>query len=189
MRVGDYNPRMDEARRVQLRVIDESIAKRCSSITAERPWWPCTRGCADCCRRLADLPEMTAAEWERIEAALLELEKEVRAQLLAGVERMLAAKRGGTQFVACAFLDDEAGACQIYEARPAACRTYGFFVAGPRELWCSKIDAALESNQAEAITWGNHHGVERRLTARFGPRITMEAWWPGACSRLEAAAT
>ncbi len=54
--------------------IYKTIDQRVAAITAAQPLWPCQKGCNGCCRRLAQAPEMTAAEWRVVYAGFLQLE-------------------------------------------------------------------------------------------------------------------
>jgi uncharacterized protein len=56
-----------------LQVIYTDIAHRVGAITAVRPIWPCHKGCDGCCRRLAQPPAMTAAEWQVVYQGFLQL--------------------------------------------------------------------------------------------------------------------
>jgi Fe-S-cluster containining protein len=120
---------------------------------------------------------MTPLEWRRLESGLEALGAEEREDCLVGVREMLQASERGEHRLCCPFLNREAGECRIYDARPAACRTYGFYLAGRRELWCSKIDETLDEGGGASIRWGNHHLVERQLVQLSGPRVPMEDWW------------
>ena len=61
-------------------------------------------------------------------------------------------------------LDQEAQACLVYAHRPAACRTYGFFVRRADTLACSKVLDEITSRSAEHdVVWGNHERVEHEL--------------------------
>ena len=67
-------------------------------------------------------------------------------------------------------LDTESRACLIYEARPVACRTYGFYVERDAVLGCSRIEAVARE-QAD-ILWGNHEAIADRL----GPTRDLSDW-------------
>ena len=47
----------------------------------------------------------------------------------------------------CPFLDREAGSCLIYDHRPVACRTYGFYVERDRGLYCGQIESRVNSGE------------------------------------------
>ena len=72
--------------------------------------------------------------------------------------------------VVCPLLDTSTGACLIYEARPVACRTYGFYADRNQVLGCRRIEA-LGDDRPE-IVWGNHAAIEERLRA-LGPEAPI----------------
>jgi len=106
---------------VLLTELRELVAERCGRIAEEHGDWPCRRGCAECCRRLAALPSLTRAEWESLQQAIEESLPDWRERVAPLVAAVPAAP------VTCPFLDRDSGACLVYEARPLACRTYGFY--------------------------------------------------------------
>ena len=67
----------------------------------------------------------------------------------------------------CPWLDRPSGRCLVYEARPLACRTYGFYVERGRGLYCHKIEKRVETGEMDAVVWGNHDAI---LSAQ-GPLI------------------
>jgi uncharacterized protein len=143
--------------------LQREIELRCSNIAAEVSDWPCRRGCDLCCRRLARIPEATAAEWE-----IVELDDEVR----MGVERRVEELKLQSAPFTCPFLDTEAGSCLIYEQRPIACRTYGFYVEREAGLYCGDIQARVRRGELDLVVWGNQCGVDSLLDA-LGPRIPL----------------
>ncbi|MEM9488845.1 MAG: YkgJ family cysteine cluster protein [Myxococcota bacterium] len=152
--------------------IYDAIARRVKVIADERAPWPCRRGCDQCCRRLAELPELTRAEWRRLWRGLERLDDAVIQQVRARLARV-GEERSPEGYHTCPFLDREHGACLVYEDRPAACRMYGFYVSRGDGRWCQIIEG--EYGQSE-IMWGNHDAVERDLNARFGPPISLLDW-------------
>jgi Fe-S-cluster containining protein len=70
-------------------------------------------------------------------------------------------------------LDATSGECLIYDARPVACRTYGFYIDREGGLYCQKVDAAAS---APEIVWGNQDAVESRLDA-IGVRLPITDWF------------
>jgi Fe-S-cluster containining protein len=161
----------------QLDVIYLGIAHRVGAAIEERPLWPCRRGCDACCRRLANPPEMTAAEWRLLYRGLLQLpaaaQEVVAAQIMALSERAA----GPGQFVTCPFLDQEQGACRVYEFRPAACRMYGFYVSRDGNQWCNDIQALYEAGELEGVILGNHSAVNRELARCFGEVKPLDVWY------------
>ena len=59
----------------------------------------------------------------------------------------------------CPFLDREEGACRVYAHRPAACRTYGYYVERDEVLGCSQILA----RENDDVVWGNGESVAQAL--------------------------
>lgn len=129
---------------VLLSELRELVAARCDRIAGEHADWPCRRGCAECCRRLAELPSLTRAEWESLQQALEESLPDWRERVAPLVAAVPAAP------VTCPFLDRDSGACLVYEARPLACRTYGFYRERDKGLYCDLIGSRENAN----VVWG-----------------------------------
>jgi uncharacterized protein len=70
-------------------------------------------------------------------------------------------------------LDAETGACLIYNARPVACRSYGFYVERQNVLGCYRVEAIAE--QSAEVVWGNHVSLEEKL-AVLGPAFALPVW-------------
>jgi Fe-S-cluster containining protein len=146
-----------------LQELREAADARAGAITARYPDWPCRKGCDHCCRSLARMPDISEIEWREVEAGLALLPAAARAEIDA---RMGAVSR------TCAFLDPLQGDCLIYEHRPIACRTYGFYVDERGiGLHCGMIEA---SQYPEAV-WGNHSAVDARLE-ELGPTKSTVQW-------------
>nr|HQU90608.1 YkgJ family cysteine cluster protein [Denitromonas sp.] len=43
--------------------LHQDIDDHVQYIRQDQPDWLCTKGCDTCCRQLADLPQLSAAEW------------------------------------------------------------------------------------------------------------------------------
>lgn len=155
-----------------LHVLYTEIDARCRAAVADAPHWPCRRGCDLCCRRLASLPELTAAEWEYLDDGLRKLGSGERDRIARRLNELAASSR---PFV-CPFLDPGEGVCLVYSHRPAACRTYGFYVERDRGLFCGQIEELAGSGGLPQVIWGNHAGVEARLAA-FGARRSLVSWY------------
>jgi Fe-S-cluster containining protein len=149
--------------------IEEAVLARTEAIASAHPDWPCRKGCADCCRSLAEMPRISAAEWARIDAAFAALPTEV-AEAAHGRIRQSA---GSTRPIVCPLLDTATGACLIYEARPTACREYAFYAERQFVLGCHRIEA-IAAGQPDVI-WGNHAAIEQQLDS-LGPRATLAEW-------------
>jgi Fe-S-cluster containining protein len=106
---------------------------------------------------------------EGIGALPLEVRQEVE-------ERLRNLKRGEDGRVVCPFLDREAGACLIYEYRPLACRTYGFYVERDKGLYCGEIEAGVERGEYDGVIWGNAERVEARAKG-LGEVRGIDEWW------------
>jgi len=149
-----------------LRILDEEAARVAGRALARHPEWPCRRGCDECCRRLARPLELTGAEWARVEEGLAGLSAEARGRVLERARRL-----AGPPF-ACPFLEE--GACLIYDHRPIACRTYGFYADREAGLYCGQILARVESGEYAEVIWGNQSAVEARLDEAGGRASLVE---------------
>lgn len=151
----------------RLRILHEEIDARARGVTGGAGEWPCRKGCDACCRSLAAVPSLTAPEWELLSAAIAQLPPGVR----RGVEER-ARNLSGARPVVCPLLDAAAGACLVYEARPVACRTYGFYVDRDAGLYCSTIRDRVDAGACANVVWGNNAAIETRLDA-LGPRTDL----------------
>ena len=149
--------------------IDRDIDHRVAAIVESWPDWPCRKGCADCCRSLAAEPTITAAEWHRLNAALDQLPPEVATAARHRIRSGHAAARP----VTCPLLDTASGACLIYDARPIACREYGFYAERDKVLGCARIHAIAEAEAT--VIWGNHTAVEAQQ-AELGLARPLSHW-------------
>jgi Fe-S-cluster containining protein len=136
----------------ELRVLHDDIAYRVAAISEHG--WPCRKGCDGCCRSLSRQPVLSEAEW-------LLLAPRLTAQMRQRIVEFADSK-------VCPLLED--GTCSVYDVRPVACRTYGFYVDREGGLYCSVIDGL-----GKDVVWGNGEAVERRLDA-MGPRRSLNEW-------------
>ena len=130
-----------------------------------------------CCRRLAELPRLTRAEWDFLAEGLAALPRQVQIGIR---DRIRALELVDGRYV-CPFLDRDEGSCLIYEHRPVACRTYGFYVERDRGLYCKQIEARVDSGEFVDVVWGNVAGVESRLGEKIGILEWFNdspEWWP-----------
>lgn len=136
-----------------LQILRNEIAHRCETIA--RNGWPCRKGCDLCCRSLHQMPVLTSAEWEQLRPRLTD---DLRTRVLSAEGKV------------CPLLQD--GVCSVYEVRPIACRTYGFYVDREGGQYCSIIEAM---HGLADVVWGNAESVERRLDA-MGERRSLAEW-------------
>lgn len=166
---------MDNLRQL-LQGLDERIELRVQAIRAERDWWPCQRGCDHCCRHLAHPPELTAVEWERVDEAIAQLSSSERVVVEQRINALLQqiSEDALDSFVVCPYLNEQEGICRIYDARPIACRTYGFFVARDHDQYCQQIETEIHERGENAIIWGNAETVRHDIEQMSGTPIAFE---------------
>jgi Fe-S-cluster containining protein len=151
-----------------LHQIENAVDCRTQGIAAH-PDWPCRKGCDDCCRNLASVPLVTQPEWTRIAATLDALPP----QTAEAARNRIRASANTARPVVCPLLDTATGSCLIYDARPIACRAYGFYAERESVLGCHRI--ASLAQQSRDIIWGNHAALEQRLHS-LGPAAPLPEW-------------
>jgi len=149
--------------------IHEAVRQRAGQIASTHPGWPCRKGCDECCRRLAAPPRVTREEWQLIADALAALPDGIARQ----VRRRIRDSAGAPRPVVCPLLDTDAGVCLVYEARPVACRAYGFYAERHEVLGCGRIESV--GLQFPDIVWGNHLALEESLRS-LGPAAELAEW-------------
>jgi hypothetical protein len=117
------------------------------------------------------VPRVSGAEWESIAAALHSLPAEVADAARRRIQTSAAASRP----VVCPLLDAASGSCLVYDARPIACRAYGFYAERELVLGCHRIESI--GREVQGIVWGNHETLEDRLRS-LGPAAPLFDW-PG----------
>lgn len=151
------------------------IDARVRSIRDEHGDWLCRCGCDGCCRRLADVPRLTEAEWDWLREGLAELAPEQLREVGQGIAAL---GEQPARPVVCPLLDQSAGACRVYQHRPVACRTYGFYVDRGQGLYCKDIEARVAAGEWAEVVWGNQDAVDRRL-AGLGETRALTEWFLG----------
>jgi len=149
------------------------IDLRVQAIRGGRPDWLCGKGCDSCCRRLADVPQLTLAEWDLLREGLVALAPE-RLQEIGRAMAGLAGQQ--SRPIVCPLLDLASGACPVYAQRPVACRTYGFYVQRNLGLYCHDIESRVADGALADVVWGNHDAVDQRL-AGLGETRTLAEWF------------
>ncbi|MBY0375831.1 MAG: YkgJ family cysteine cluster protein [Bryobacteraceae bacterium] len=141
--------------------IEQRVDERIAALVHAYRSWPCAKGCDDCCRSLAAEPSVNESEWRRIVP-----------RLNGSMRERIRASAGAARPVVCPLLDTASGACLIYDARPTACRTYGFYAERGRVLGCHRIEAIAAT--APDLVWGNQAAVDHELAALGLPRPLSE---------------
>lgn len=153
--------------------LDRDIDARVANIRATHPDWLCGKGCDQCCRQLAALPQLTEAEWTRVKAGLAALPETQQTEI---AERLSLLGEAPVRPVTCPLLDPISGACPIYPQRPIACRTYGYYVERDRGLICQQIETQAAGGRLDNVIWGNQEAIDRALAAS-GPTRSLYAWF------------
>ena len=153
--------------------LHSDIDTRVASIRENRPDWLCGKGCDSCCRRLAEVPQLTAAEWALLQQGLAALSAEHLAQISRDMAVLACQK---TRPVVCPLLDRTTGACPVYAQRPVACRSYGFYVQRDKGLYCSDIELLVAEGALNDVVWGNHDAIDWQL-AGLGKSRSLTEWF------------
>ena len=149
------------------------IDARVKAISEDNFDWLCRLGCDGCCRRLAEVPRLTAAEWEWLRDGLAALSAERLREI--GRDVAVLAEQTSRPIV-CPMLDQSAGACMVYAHRPVACRTYGYYVQREQGLYCKDIEARVADGDWVGVVWGNHDAIDRRLCG-LGDTRDLTEWF------------
>lgn len=152
--------------------IQQSIHVRVAAIRASRTDWPCRAGCDHCCRHLAAIPHITEAEWALLEDGLRRLPRAERNR----VAEQISALEQGTRPYTCPLLDTSGRKCLVYEHRPLACRTYGFYVERSEGLYCAQIESMAEAGELDDVVWGSQANIEE-MSHPLGERISLSEWF------------
>ena len=155
--------------------IHSDIDERVRLIREGHPEWLCGKGCDNCCRRLAEVPRLTAAEWALLQEGLAALPPEQRAEI---GRHMLELAETPSRPVVCPMLDRSTGACPVYLHRPVACRSYGFYVERNLGLYCGDIEALVARGALPDVVWGNQDSIDRRLGS-LGESRPLTEWFAG----------
>lgn len=149
------------------------IDARVETIRDQQPAWLCGKGCGGCCRSLAEVPQLSAAEWDLLAEGLASLAP----QRLREISRDVAAiAEQSSRPIVCPLLDQSTNACPVYAHRPVACRTYGFYVQRDLGLYCHDIEAQVAAGDLANVVWGNHDAIDQRLSG-LGESRTLCAWF------------
>lgn len=155
----------------QLFQLHSAIDLRVNTILEKRTDWLCSKGCDHCCKQLANVPQLTPAEWELLRAGLQNL----TAEQLREISNNMAAINS-SRSVTCPLLDRTTGTCPVYAQRPVACRSYGFYVQRDKGLYCSDIQTRVEDGTLADVVWGNHDAIDQQL-AGLGESRALTEWF------------
>jgi Fe-S-cluster containining protein len=153
--------------------LHDDIEARVRTIRDGNADWLCRMGCDGCCRRLAEIPRLTAAEWDLLKDGLAALSPELRQDIGRNI---VALAEQSSRPIECPMLNRSAGACTVYAYRPVACRTYGFYVQRDKGLYCKDIEAQVADGELSGVVWGNHDAVDHRLRA-MGDSRDLTEWF------------
>jgi len=114
---------------------------------------------------------MTQPEWELLRKAIDQLPDDRRAGVLERAGFLSGAQRP----IECPLLDRASGQCMVYDVRPIACRTYGFYRERDNGLYCGMISDRVDSGEFDDVVWGNHAAVTSAQQA-LGPEHDLLYW-------------
>ena len=147
------------------------IETRVQTIRKQHSDWLCGLGCDGCCHRLAEIPLLTAAEWDWLKVGLVALPPEQLQEIGRGI---VALTEQTARPIVCPMLDQTAGACRVYVHRPVACRTYGFYVQRDKGLYCKDIETRVADGNWAEVVWGNQDAVDKQLGSLSDSRELTE---------------
>ncbi|TAK63362.1 YkgJ family cysteine cluster protein [Methylobacter sp.] len=153
--------------------IHADIEARVQLIRGNNPDWLCGLGCDGCCRKLAEIPLLIKAEWDLLREGLAALPQEQFQEIGQGIAALA---EQSSRPIVCPMLDRSAGACRVYAHRPAACRTYGFYVQRDKGLYCKDIESRVAGGDWAEVVWGNQDAIDRRLCG-LGDTRELTEWF------------
>jgi Fe-S-cluster containining protein len=153
--------------------LHDDIDARVNAIRENNPDWQCRMGCDGCCHRLAEIPRLTRVEWDLLRTGLSDLSAEILNEITQTVAVL---SEQSSKFVVCPMLDKSKGACRVYEYRPVACRTYGYYVQHDKGLYCNDILERVTSGELNEVVWGNQNTIERQLS-NLGDTKNLTEWF------------
>jgi Fe-S-cluster containining protein len=153
--------------------IHADIDARVQSISDNHSDWLCRMGCDSCCKRLAEIPLLTAAEWKLLHEGLTLLPAEILSEIKQGIA---AWTEQSSRPLICPMLNQSLGACRVYAHRPVACRTYGFYVQRDKGLYCKEIELRVTQGDWATVIWGNHDVIDNRLKS-LGESRDLTQWF------------
>jgi len=105
-----------------IQIVDAALAE---AARRSGPWLLCHPGCAQCCLGEFPITQLDAARLRRGLAKLESREPQRAARVRRRAREAVALPAPMADDDPCAALDPETGTCDLYAARPIACRTFG----------------------------------------------------------------
>jgi len=105
-----------------IQIVDAALAE---AARKSGPWLVCRPGCAECCMGEFAITELDAERLRRGLAELAAREPLRAARVRERVREAIAMDPLAAEEAPCAALDPETRMCDLYEARPITCRTFG----------------------------------------------------------------
>jgi len=152
------------------------IESRVRATLEAHPGWRCGKGCGGCCRALADVPQLTAAEWGLLREGLAVLAPEQLGDIQCAISALAGQQ---ARPLVCPLLDQQSSTCLVYAQRPTACRTYGFYVQRELGLYCHDLETLVASGSLADVVWGNQDAIDHRL-AGLGETRPLTEWFASA---------
>lgn len=168
---------MNESERRNVEDLYAAVDARCAKLRVLAPSWPCRAGCSACCEQLSELPRITRIEWELLREHIVSLDSELRHQIARSIEQCPTQNTLSGK-VKCPLLDTATRCCLVYEGRPAACRSYGFYRDRSHDLWCHEVEQFVATLDPHGLVCGNQASLERDLVriSAEEPRSILE-WY------------
>lgn len=148
-----------------IQIVDAAMAEAARRSGA---WLACRPGCAECC--LGPFP-ITPLDARRLRAGLTRLEAHDAARAVRIRQR--AARWMGDDDEPCPALDPETQTCDLYDARPITCRTFGPAVSrGSEAVGVCELcyQGASDEQIAACRVEIDVEGLETALEAEMGER-------------------
>ncbi len=183
-------------RYARLKKFYDELADRTRIVYERFPWWPCAKGCSQCC-----LPSLFLVSEIEAQYLLPEVDKlgkykkrEVQAKARSIVSQVhqrlgyiswpeIVRTIGTTEEYPCPLLEDNA--CLIYDKRPGICRVFGLYLLNKegQAYWCQRVeDAVTEHRQTEQVQAMMFDWVaERMKEVLVGDEVKPIAAWLADC--------
>ena len=136
------------------------IEARVRTIREDNLDWLCRLGCDGCCRRLAEVPRLTAAKWDWLRDGLAALPQERLRQIDQDIAALY---EQPPRPIVCPLLDRSAGTCLVYAHRDQG-------------LYCKDIESSVAGGAWAGLVWDNQDAINRRLCG-LGDTRDLTEWF------------